>query len=402
MKKTNDICCQHFRETMDRMYVYFDLLCDIVSNLMAATTKTGFTAVKEARLSFLGFISGILIILFSITGCTESPYTGSILELSDVDQYISQSDNELLCLQSKSDAACLKLIPKIRSTDNIKVPTIHIHPQKLVYIFYHEGRQILRAERAIDTREVVKALTTGTDPDPLPPDGDVLVDGSDNDPSSNIPLSTNNNPPGQDGANNDDGDTNGGNTPPLGSGNPPSSNPPLTNNDPPGQDGANNDDGNTNGGNTPPLGGGNPPSSNPPLTNNNPPGSNNPPPINQNPVSSDRSIDAHHVYNDGWIIWVDFPEGTEPTGIPVLERSGLTIRINGVEVTSDDISGFAQVESYDGTKGIQFFYPTGEANSSQLEIEVDGLVEDEETVKFSMNSPVETSPEHVTYQTNPL
>ena len=216
MKKTNDIFCQHFRETMDRMYVYFDLLCAIVSNLMAATTKTGFTAEKKARLSWLGFISGILIILFSITGCTESPYTGSMLELSDVDQYISQPDNELLCLQNESDAACLKLTPKRRSTGNVKVPIIHIHPQKLVYIFYHEGRQILRAERAIDTREVVKALTTGTKPDPLPRDGDVPVGGGDNDPSSNIPLSTNNNPPSQDGGNNDDGNTNGGNTPPLG------------------------------------------------------------------------------------------------------------------------------------------------------------------------------------------
>ena len=99
---------------------------------------------------------------------------------------------------------------------------------------------------------------------------------------------------------------------------------------------------------------------------------------------------------------MDFPEGTEPTGIPVLEQSGLTISINGEEVTSDKIRGFAQVESYDGTKGIQFFYPTGETNSSQLEIEVDGLVKDKETVKFSMNSPVDTSPEFVTHQTNPL
>ncbi len=372
MRKTDGMSWQHCRETMDEAFLYFDLPCTIVSDFMTAITKTGFAAAKEARLSSLGFISGILIIFFSITGCTESPYAGSMLELSDVDKYISQHDDELFCLQNESDAACLKLTPKRRSTDNVKVPVIHIHPQKLVYIFYYEGRQILRAERAVDTRELVKALTAGTKPDPLQRDVDVSIGGSDDNPTRDDPPLTNNNPPV--------------NTPPFT--NPPVNIPPSTN---------------------PPV---NPPVNIPPSTNSpvnppvNPPPSTNPPvntpPISQNPVSSDGSIDAHHVYNDGWIIWIDYPDGTESPEIPELGASGLNIKINGKPVTENDLRNFALVESYDGTKGVQFFYPTGETDSSQLEIEVDGLVKDEETVKFSINSPVDTSPDHVTYQMQPL
>ena len=381
MEKKRDMFYQLCLNTAGEAIRHFEV-SHTIANLTSATIVSGFAALRKNGLLMLRFIGGILIVLFSLTGCVDSPYSGSRSLPNDIDKYISRPDSESLCLQSGTDSACLKLTPKRGSTDKIKVPVIHIHPQKLVYIFYHEGRQILRAERAVDTREIVEALTSETKPDPLPQNvgvqGDGVEGGNPSSNNNNLP-STNNNPSGQNDGNNDNGDTNGRN--PLGgnSGNPPSNNnPPTTNNNPP----SNN---------------------NPPTTNNNPPTTNNnPPPDTQNSVSSDRAIDAHHVYNDGWIIWVDYPDGTEPTGPIVLEKSGLNIMINGKPVTSEDIRNFAQVEDFDGTKSIQFFYPTEETTSSELVIEVDGLVKDEETVTFTMNSPVDTSPEYVTHQTNPL
>ena len=349
--KNCGIFYQDCRETKDEIVFHFDIRRTTAVNLTAAITTEGSQVVKQTELLSLKFVCGILIVLFSLIGCADNPYTGSTLTPGDVDKYITTFDDEV-CLQTNTDSACLKLTPNRQNMDNVKVPVIHIHPQKLVYVFYHEGKQILRAERAVDTSEIVEALTTGTKPDPVPQNVD---------------------PPSR------------------GGGNPPrNNNPPPTNNNLPTQDDSSNDDDNTNGNSPPPSGGGNPPVNN------------NPPPDDQNPISSDGDIDAPHVHNDGWTIWVGYPEGTAPTGPPTLENSGLKIKINGEEVSADDIRSFAQVEDFNGKKGIQFFFPTGQSDSSELEIEVDGLVEDEETVTFSMNSPVETSPEHVTYQTQPL
>ncbi len=70
-------------------------------------------------------------------------------------------------------------------------------------------------------------------------------------------------------------------------------------------------------------------------------------------------------------------------------------------MTSGDLSSFARVEGSSGP-GIQFFYETGQTDDSSLTIDVKGLVAAGKTVTFRMNSPVETSPEGVTYQMSPL
>ena len=333
MEKTDGMFYQRCLKTDGRAIVHFEAL-HTIANPTVAITASGLAAVRKNGLLLLRFIGGILIVLFSLTGCVDSPYSGSQPLPYNVDEYISRPDSESICLQSGTDRACLQLIPKSGGPNTVKVPIIHIHPKKLVYIFYHENRQILRAERAVDTREIVEALTSGTNPDSLPRNVDTPGDvGGDGNPLDN------NNPP------------------------------PVNNNS---------------------------------SGNNNPsPTNNNPPPSTQTPVSSDRAIDAHHVYNDVWIIWIGYPEGIEPTGPPVLEKSGLNIKINGEPVTSEDIRNFAQVEDFDGKKGIQFFYSTGTTNTSALEIEVKGLVKDEETVKFTINSPVYTSSGYVPHQTTP-
>ncbi len=318
-------------------------------------------------------ISLLIIPFLVIIGCAENPNTGSMLTLPDVEKYINFPEPETICLESNTDSACLKLTPNVLEIANVKVPVIHIHPQKFVYVFYHEGQQILRAERAVDTSDIVKSLTDGG--------------GS--------------------------GDQGGGGTPPV---NPPPVNPPPVNPPPivnnPSGNGGGGDDGTTSPAtpvvNNPPAqdGAGTPPIIDPPPVVDPPPVPVVPPMDGGNGSENTggsgniqpSGIDAHHVHNDGWLIWINYDA---PDAAYTLEGSGLTIHINGELVTNEDIRSFALVEGDQG-RAVQFFYPTGETDDSTLTINVKGLTTVQESVSFKMNSPVETSPDKVTYQMTPL
>lgn len=98
-----------------------------------------------------------------IIGCADNPHTGSMLSPGDVKKYITRSEDGTICLQANTDSACFTLTPD-RNVDanGMKMPVIHVYPQKLVYIFYHEGEPILRAERTTDTQAIVQRLTPQT------------------------------------------------------------------------------------------------------------------------------------------------------------------------------------------------------------------------------------------------
>jgi len=107
--------------------------------------------------------------LLGIAGCSDMPYTGSMLTVDDVDQYLVSIDGETFCLQNGHDSACLTLTPRKQGTN---APVIHIYPSKLIYIFYHKGKEIVRAEKVMDTTEIVEALTEQSgveDDDDTPP-----------------------------------------------------------------------------------------------------------------------------------------------------------------------------------------------------------------------------------------
>ena len=136
----------------------------------------------------LNLISGILIAFFSIAGCSDMPYTGAMMTTDNVnvDQYMVSPNEELVCLQNGPDSECLTLIPKeAKKADSINGPIIHIHPERLVYMFYHEGKEIIRAEKVMDTTEIVETLTE-TKEDPAPqtgdPSGDSVVHDADDTP----------------------------------------------------------------------------------------------------------------------------------------------------------------------------------------------------------------------------
>ena len=267
----------------------------------------------------LKVIFGILIILCCVTGCSDMPYTGSVLTVHEVDRYRVSTDGNVVCFQDALDSTCLKLTPETRNGANaINEPAIHIYPEKRVYVFYHEGRPILRAVRADNNG-----------------DGGNNGGGGNNNGNNGGGGNNNNN-----NGNNGDGNNGGGNN------------------------NGNNGGGNNNGNN----GGGN----------NN--GDNNGDNNDNNGSPPDNSDDGH-----GWIIWVYYPEGTAAQNPPTLSESGVTVTINGKQITDADITGFAQFIGPDNEVGVQFFYPTQSAELLDLKVRMEGIVAAEDPVKFNIN-----------------
>lgn len=260
------------------------------------------------------FILGILIILCSVTGCSDMPYTGSILTVNEVDRYLVSTDGRAVCFQDELDSTCLKLTSETPNDG----PTIHIYPEKRVYVFYHEGNPILRAVRA----------------------------GNNNGNSNNGGGGNNN---GNNNGNNGGGNNNGNN----------------------GADGNNNNNnGNGNGDNNGNNGGGN----------NNGNGNGNNGGGNNDGSPPDNSDDGH-----GWIIWVYYPDGAIPQDPPTLSESGVTVIINGIQITDADITGFAQFIGPNNEAGIQFFYPTQSAELLDLKVRMEGIKDPEGTARFNIN-----------------
>lgn len=115
---------------------------------------------KTKHLS-LAIIGSILIILFSITGCSEVPYTGPALSIDQIDTYLHSTGEDTVCLQDGFDAVCVKLELDKIEIDNADIgytPTVHVHPENVAYVFDYQGSPILRAKRSMDTTELVQRL----------------------------------------------------------------------------------------------------------------------------------------------------------------------------------------------------------------------------------------------------
>ena len=96
--------------------------------------------------------------LFSMIGCSDTPYTGQVLTVDDiVNRYLVSTENTA-CLYNGVESSCLTLRPPRTGGVASNAPIIHVHPRKLIYTFYYEGKQIVHAERVIDTTEIVAAL----------------------------------------------------------------------------------------------------------------------------------------------------------------------------------------------------------------------------------------------------
>ncbi|MCY4552923.1 MAG: hypothetical protein OXC79_04540 [Candidatus Poribacteria bacterium] len=123
--------------------------------------KDGFEILKKGGYLPISIIGGLLIILISITGCSDVPYTGPTLTVGHVDQYLNAIEQDTVCLQDGFDTVCVKLLldkTEVAPTDIDYVPTVHVHPTNIAYVFNYQGRTILEAKRLMDTSQIVQEL----------------------------------------------------------------------------------------------------------------------------------------------------------------------------------------------------------------------------------------------------
>ena len=134
--KLSDMCCHYFAK---------------------ARTETGFRTVRKSGTLSLRLIGGLLIMLFSITGCSDVPYTGPTLSVDHVDQYLDAIGEDTVCIQDGFDVVCIKLLSEDEGAED-DAPIVHVHPTNISYLFHYEGEPILRAEREMDTTQIVQDL----------------------------------------------------------------------------------------------------------------------------------------------------------------------------------------------------------------------------------------------------
>ena len=126
-------------------------------------TLTGLQGLLRKKGEYLpiSLISSILIMLISITGCSDVPYTGPTLTVGHVDDYLNTIEQDTVCLQDGFDTVCVKLLldkTEIDATGIDYTPTIHVHPTNITYVFDYQGNPILEAKRLMDTTQIVREL----------------------------------------------------------------------------------------------------------------------------------------------------------------------------------------------------------------------------------------------------
>ena len=374
---------------------------------------------KNGQRIILGVMSSILILLFSIVGCSDpsrpgplTSYTGSMLTPLNVDDYLTTIRGGTYCIHKDTDSSCIDLIPLVNSGgDTNKGPIIHIYPEKTVYLFYHEGKPIVRVERIGDTTDIVNTLgdpnqdPNGDDGD----NGDGGNGGNGNGDGGNDGNGDGGNGDGGNGGNGDGGNGGngeGGNGGDGGNGDNGDGGNGDNGNNGDGGNGGNGDNGNGgngdngdngnggngdngdngNGGNGDNGDGGNGDGGNGDGGNgdggNGDNGDNG---DGGNGGNGDRDPTGNTNDGHGWLIWIYYPEGTAPINPPTLSESNVTVVINGKQLTDDDITGFARFIGADGERGIQFFYPTDSAELLDLQIQMIGITDPEGDVRFNIN-----------------
>ena len=117
-------------------------------------------------------LMAIFVTSLSIIGC-EIPYTGPMLTVDRVDQYLRNTGEDNVCLQDGFDSICIKIIPGPEGprgsqgprgpqgepgSPGVNAPIIHIHERSIFYEFYYENKLMLRAETQAETSELLELL----------------------------------------------------------------------------------------------------------------------------------------------------------------------------------------------------------------------------------------------------
>ncbi|MCG9130015.1 hypothetical protein JT359_20700 [Candidatus Poribacteria bacterium] len=108
---------------------------------------------KKNQKSFtLCYIIQPLMIFSVLIGCTETPYSGPILSVNDVDRYLQDTGVDTICLQDGFDSVCIRLVGHKEDHETDSGSITVIHPTDITYQFHYEGDLILLVRRNIEDR----------------------------------------------------------------------------------------------------------------------------------------------------------------------------------------------------------------------------------------------------------
>lgn len=111
----------------------------------------------EKSISFLATHLTSFILIVGVMGCSEVPYTGPIITVEYVDNFLDRTGEDVVCLHDGFDTACVKLVESDEDDRNDRT-ILDIYPEDLTYLFYYNEKLILQAERTIDTIDLVQEL----------------------------------------------------------------------------------------------------------------------------------------------------------------------------------------------------------------------------------------------------
>ena len=119
---------------------------------------------KEKSLSLLTTYLTSFILLVGVIGCTEVPYTGPIITVEYVDNFLDRTGEDVVCLHDGFDTVCVKLVESDEDDRN-DLTILDIYPEDFTYLFYYNEKLILQAERTIDTTDLVQELISSDELD---------------------------------------------------------------------------------------------------------------------------------------------------------------------------------------------------------------------------------------------
>ena len=154
IKRIKDVSFQHLANIVENINVLTWLIDSKLENISLQKYIT------NRKINFLptSILGASFILFIGILGCSETPYTGPILTVDNVDRFMRTTGEDTVCLQDGFDTICLRKIETEVVPEPEPAPIIEIHPASVVFMFFYENRPLLRTEKQMDTTELIKEL----------------------------------------------------------------------------------------------------------------------------------------------------------------------------------------------------------------------------------------------------
>lgn len=107
-----------------------------------------------------------LALTLTLSGCGDPIPMDEILTVQQIEQIVTSTGADTVCLEDDTDSTCLTVVPQSPEPEPEPepAPVLHIHAENLTYVFFYEEKPILLAEAVLDTVDTVRNLLQADDP----------------------------------------------------------------------------------------------------------------------------------------------------------------------------------------------------------------------------------------------